>query len=289
MKHSLLVLLLIPAAALAHPSIGLVCNSKGVLFYTDLEQVWRLENGKKTIAVPHVHTHELYIDPADNLYGEDNQYEGEATNRYNHYMWVLRPNGRLDTVVGKRQAYVRHDFSLARDAAGTEYYLKQGDTTHIYRKPAGGAETVMAQGQYSGVRWLHPQPDGSVLFAVRNQVHRIDRGGKESIVMRATATGNPSFKYYGDSTVWGMWQDRAGAVYVAIFSDQAVKKVDRAGRESIAYRSTGPWGPTHGVFDNKGRLWVMECSDKNEVRVVLAGGTAATVAEVVGALGTSKL
>ncbi len=31
----------------------------------------------------------------------------------------------------------------------------------------------------------------------------------------------------------------------------------------------GNWAPIHGVFDNRNRLWLLESSDKNEVRVTL--------------------
>ena len=65
-------------------------------------------------------------------------------------------------------------------------------------------------------------------------------------------------------------QDDSAGVYVAAFSDQVVKKIDRSGNIEEVYKSKGNWAPIHGVFDNTGKLWVMECSDKNEIRVVEA-------------------
>ena len=65
-----LLFCLLPILAYAHPGIGIVKNSKGIIYYSDLQQVWKIENGLKTIAVPGVHSHELYMDSADNLYGE---------------------------------------------------------------------------------------------------------------------------------------------------------------------------------------------------------------------------
>ena len=53
----------------AHPGIGIIKNSKGNIFYTDLKQVWKVTpDGKKTNVISGVHTHELYIDQQDNLY-----------------------------------------------------------------------------------------------------------------------------------------------------------------------------------------------------------------------------
>jgi len=61
----------------AHPSVSIVIDSGGNVYYSDLEQVWRVApDGSKTVAVPHVHTHELFLDPQDNLYGEHLWYEG---------------------------------------------------------------------------------------------------------------------------------------------------------------------------------------------------------------------
>src|SRR5262245_59205077 len=76
------------APALAHPGVGIVINSKGTVFYTDLVQVWRIAtDGNRSVAVPNVHTHELYIDAHDNLYGEHLWYEGPSTNRWGHRVW----------------------------------------------------------------------------------------------------------------------------------------------------------------------------------------------------------
>ncbi|MGZ5221130.1 MAG: hypothetical protein ACXWC7_13670, partial [Chitinophagaceae bacterium] len=42
------------------------------------------------------------------------------------------------------------------------------------------------------------------------------------------------------------------------------------GNMSDIYKSKGNWTPLHGVFDNDNKLWVLESSDKNDVRVKLA-------------------
>ena len=61
----------------AHPGIGIVKDSKGNIYYTDLKNVLKYSSdGKIVIVVPGVHTHELYIDGKDNLYGEHLWYEG---------------------------------------------------------------------------------------------------------------------------------------------------------------------------------------------------------------------
>ena len=69
----LLILLVIvaPGSALCHPPVGIVIDSKGNIFYSDLNHVWKIaRDGTRSIAVENVHTHDLYIDKNDNLYGE---------------------------------------------------------------------------------------------------------------------------------------------------------------------------------------------------------------------------
>lgn len=248
--------LLPPYTTLAHPGIGIVKDSKGNIYYTDLQQVWKISNSTKTIAVPNVHTHELYIDAQDNLYGE-HQYNNAAGDAFYHYMWQLQPNGKLDTVYTTQIAYQQINFSLARDKAGNEYYtrlyIKRPDEAHIYKKDIRGKETVFARGNFKGVKWLHPQNDGSLLFTQHNNVYKVLPNGKIVCLAKNIGSPNPSFPFSGNSiTIWGLWQDAASNTYVAVFSDQAVKKIALDGTVTTVYRSKGDWAPLHGVFDNEG-------------------------------------
>ena len=271
MKRLLALLFLLPFAAAAHPGIGIVADKMGNIYYTDLQNVYRINGGQKSIAVPGVHTHELYLDARDNLYG---QHEITVSDHeFRHYLWRRWPDGKLDTLVSPRRAYSQIDFSLARDRQGNEYYTRQfirtPESAHIYKKSPDGRETIFATGNFKGVRWLHPQDDGSLLFVLHNQVYRVTPNGKTKILASNIAGEKPSFAFSGNSvTVWGIWQDDAKNVYVAAFSDQAVKKIAPDGTITTHYKSTGNWTPLHGVFDHRGRMWLMEGSDRNEVRVV---------------------
>src|SRR5687768_14576067 len=83
----------------AHPGIGIVCDSKGNIFYTDLSQIWKIgADGKKSIAVPGVHSHEISIDAADNIYGEHIWYNGERLNTWGHYVWKLSSTGMVERI-----------------------------------------------------------------------------------------------------------------------------------------------------------------------------------------------
>jgi hypothetical protein len=275
MSKIFFILFLLPSIGLAHPCVGIVKDSKGNIYYTDLIQVWKITKGKKKVVVPGVHTHELYIDLKDNLYGEGGYYD-DKTVKFYHYLWVYRPNGRIDTVIGMREQYIHHDFALSKDKKGNEYYIKRflvphTDTTHLYRKTPHGHETVYATGNFRNVNWLHLQDDGSIFYVSGNSLYRVDTVGNIILVKEGLGNKNPSFKFSGKNImIWGIWQDNSKNVYAAVFSDQAVKKVGVNGVITEIYKSKDNWAPLHGVFDNDNRLWVLECSDNNEVRVSLA-------------------
>ena len=90
------VLLFAAASAFAHPSVSVVIDSKGNVYYSDLTQILRIApDGTRTVAVPHVHSHELYLDASDTLYGENLWYNGETLKTWGNAVWKRTPDGRI--------------------------------------------------------------------------------------------------------------------------------------------------------------------------------------------------
>lgn len=58
------------------------------------------------IAVPNVHSHELALDAAGNLYGEHLWYEGERTDRWSHRIWRRSPDGGVTDVIPAREGFL---------------------------------------------------------------------------------------------------------------------------------------------------------------------------------------
>src|ERR1041385_7341184 len=101
MRKSIFVVLsfLLSEYVNAHPSVSIIMDSKGNVYYSDLKQVWKIDTqGKKNAVVTGVHTHELYLDASDNLYGEHLWYNGEQADTWSHYVWRLSPDGKLDKI-----------------------------------------------------------------------------------------------------------------------------------------------------------------------------------------------
>ncbi len=245
----------------AHPSIGMVIDSKGNVYYSDLERVWKVSNGKKSIMVANVHTHELFIDAGDNIFGEHLWYAGDASKKFYHYYWRLNQNGKLDTITSVTQAYVEDDFSLVLDKEGNQYYCKFDDSLHLFKPNVRGEEVTFAAFDFSSVKFFLPQRSGEIYFTKKNNLYRISKGGKVSLLANSIGTGK--------SMLWGIWQDQNLHVYVAAFGDKVIRKIGKNGKTTEFYRSPKGWAPASGVFDKADQLWILEWSDKNEVRAVL--------------------
>ena len=72
----------------------------------------------------------------------------------------------------------------------------------------------------------------------------------------------------------GMWTDPSGAVYVAVYAGQVVKRVADSGEVEIVARSEGEWSPVGGRIAPDGSMWLLEWSGSNQVRIrqIGAGG-----------------
>ncbi len=259
----LVALFLISSVALAHPGIGIVIDSRGNVFYTDLHHVWRVgPDGRKTIAVANVHTHELVIDAQDNLYGEHLWYEGETIDKWGHYVWRRSPDGRVMKVIPPTEGFLTN-YSFIRDRNGTMYWADR-EHSEIKKRSGSGPVTTLARGRFRDVRWMNVTPDGVVYFVDTRDLMRILPDGSMRTVARDLA---PASLLAGRHVLFGIWFDRAGNVYVADHAHRNVRRVTADGRASVVVESSFPWAPTGGVFAPNGDLWLLEYSVTNQARV----------------------
>ena len=118
----------------AHPPVGIAIDSKGNVFYSDLEHVWKITpNGTQTIAVKDIHTHELFIDEEDNLYGEHEWYEGEATDKWGNYVWCLSKDGVFEKTIQDVEGFLDNN-TLVRDLEGNSYWADKFGNHEILKK-----------------------------------------------------------------------------------------------------------------------------------------------------------
>lgn len=266
------IFLMITASVSAHPGIGIVMDSRGNVFYTDLKQVWKISpEGKKSIAVANVHTHELYLDDEDNLYGEHLWYEGEATNKWGHRVWKLSANGTLTDIIPARGGF-REDYkdcSFVRDRAGNMYWAERGAPIIIRKRTPDGAIADFCKAHdFRDVRWMIASTEGTVYLIDDGDLRCITSDGTVSTLARNLGERSLSQFFMGNQhSIMGLWLDQEANVYVAVYSGRMVKKVDRAGKVTVAARSSVPWSPTGGLVASNGDLWLLENSMTNSVRV----------------------
>ena len=263
---ALLFVLGVSSVAAAHPGIGIVVDRRGNVFYTDLTQVWRISpDGKKTVAVPNVHTHELGLDAKGNLRGEHLWAVGE---RWFQYTWQLSPDGVL-TKSTPRDGFPQ-DSSFVFDGAGNRYWFKVGPPAAMIKEGMDGRAVAMGErATYRAVKWMTASLRGDVYFTDDGDLRQMTPEG-------SVTTLAARVRERADSWVGGVWLDQSARIYVAIWGEKVVKRFDPATKQvSIAARSTPPWAPSGGTFAPSGDLWLLETSETNAVRVrrIMPNGT----------------
>ena len=274
MKKLLLIIswLFVSSISEAHPGIGIVKDREGNIYYTDLAKVWKISlDGNKTIVVSGVHTHELYIDDDDNLYGEHLWYNGESQNTWGHYVWCLKNTGELIKEINPTEGFLSN-YSFARDSSGNMYWVERFTTSKIIKKTKNGEIIKIGEGKFGFIGWLNCTKNGSLYFTENNKLHRLfpeEKSGSYRMETLATNIGSKStdFSMMGRNyDSYGIWTDAAGNVYLAMIDSKKVIRIGADGNTQTILTSNSLWTICSGIFDNNGNMWVLENSVSNEVR-----------------------
>lgn len=248
--------------ASAHPSVGIVINRNGDVFYSDLERVWRVTAaGQKQIVVPNVHTHELSIDSSGAIYGEDSRWLGG--DQYRHRVWKRAADGRVTDVIPWTDGFWR-EYGFARDGREAMYWVRCTAArvcTVRQRERTGQARNFVREGRFSGpINWIVASPDGAVYVIDGPDLRRVSPQGKLETLARISSRAD------GRHQLMGMTLDSSGNIYVAGHADRKVFRVTPAGRVQAVARSAAPWAPTAVALSGRGDLWMLEWAG-NQARV----------------------
>jgi hypothetical protein len=268
---AVLLIAVAPQVASAHPSVSVVMDSRGNVFYSDLNRVWRLTpDGQKSIVVPNVHTHELFIDRQDNLYGEHLWYTA-TTKKWGHRVWKREPNGDITDVVPATEGF-REDYSFVRDTAGTMYFAPNKAPLQIMKRTASGTTTVLSRGPFSDIREMVAGNDGALYVIDSVHLKKVLPDGRIVRLAPFIATRSISRLNVGARhAVMGLWMDGRANVYAANYGSGSVKRVSPTGDVSVIDNSAFPWSPTGGMVAPSGDLYILEVSVVNEVRLKRIG------------------
>jgi hypothetical protein len=256
--------MLLAEAAEAHPGVGIVQDRRGNVFFTDLRQVWRITaDGKLSVWVPGVHTHELCLDAEDNLYGEHVWGTGGG---WRHRVWCKKRDGTLIDVIAPREGLLR-DYSFVRDGAGNMYWADSSEKTSIKKRSPDGTLTTHAAADFRAVQWMTATRDGVLFLMDGGDLRRVAPDGKVStVVTRLSGRKPPPIDVADRNYHMGLWADEGGSVYVAVARERLVLRVGADGDASVVARSGGSWSPSGGMFDRDGNLWLLEYDKANAVR-----------------------
>jgi hypothetical protein len=276
---ALLAVVLLATAwpASAHPGVGIVMDSRGNVFYTDLKQVWRIApDGTKSVAVPDVHTHELYLDSRDVLYGEHLWYNGERADTWGHRVWTRTPDGRVTDAVPARSGFLPdYGYSFVRDRAGAMYWVDR-DHGNVFKRrtPDGRVADVARCADCRDVRWMTVAADETIYFGDYHALRAVTPAGAFRTLAASLVGGVRNLLDWDRHAVMGLWTDRAGNVYAAVAGEGVVKRVAADRRVTIVFESSVGWRPSGGLVAPNGDLWVLEFDVVNRVRatsVTVAG------------------
>lgn len=263
---SILVLLVPGVAARAHPGVGIVADSRGNVFFTDLKQVWKVTpDGKQTVAVPDVHSHELCLDAKDNLYGE-HYWHDATTAKWMRRVWCLKGDGGLTEVLPAREGFLR-DYSFVRDRAGNMYWIDRGEKLALMKRTPDGKNTPHGAAEYRHLEWMTTAPDGTLFLMDGGDLRRVSPDGKvTTIAAKLSADKTPPAGVSDKNYHMGLWTDAEGRVYVAVARERLVLRVGADGKPEVVARSGESWSPSGGAFDRDRNLWLLEYDSANAVR-----------------------
>lgn len=248
----------------AHPSVSIIMDSKGNVYYSDLRQVWKIDiQGKKEAIVKNVHTHELFLDKDDNLYGEHLWYES-STDTWKRYVWKLSVDKKLEKIIPDTKGF-RKDYSFVQDRNGNMYLPEDlGTCQKIIKKQSNGIQIKLGDECLTKIKWMTCTPDGIVYVIDNNDLKKIDNQGHVSLVVDKL-----SEKKQDGSTSYlsGPNVDTNGNVYVSDYDAQQVKKISVDKKIAVFAKTNLPWSPTGSLAAPNGDFWILECSPTNEVRV----------------------
>jgi hypothetical protein len=256
-----------PLLARAHPPISVVMDRSGNVFYSDLKRVWIVSptTGQKSIAVPNVHSHELFLDSAGNLFGEHTWYD-DRTKKWSFRVWKRAANGDITDVIPAKEGF-RTDYSFVRDSTGAMYFATSAPAG-VWRRAQDGKVTLLSRGPFTDIRWMAAAADGTLHLIDDGNLKRVRPGGAvETVAPRLASRSLLRFNVAKHHIVMGLWLDSGNNVYAASYGSGEVKRITPKGDVTVISESALPWGPTGGMVSPAGDLWILETNILNEVRL----------------------
>jgi hypothetical protein len=296
-----ILLTLVASAASAHPTWGIAADAWGQVWFSQLESVWKIDReGHLQLVRPAVsgrHVHELRLDPAGNLIGEEQSYDS-GTQLYHAGIWEVTPAGAQHYLLAPATSPPL-GFGIWSDRAGNRYQVQWNDNQRrnllVFRRAADGRSTRLL-GSDDQAAGYHPSVlynsggfaiagDGTAYFTDRASLYAIDPAGG----VRRLATlceDAPKERCNRPANLRGLALGLGGSLYVADAAGRRVLRREADGRFRPLLASEAGWSP-HGVALSADALFVLEYTDHRDgrpdlvrVRKLVRDGRVTTLAQI---------
>lgn len=265
----LLFILLFPLSTEAHPGIGLVYDGKHTMYYTDLVHIWKMDtnSGEASIFLENIHSHELWLDDNDTLYGEHYWYD-ESVQVFKHYIWMAKPDADFSKISETHVGENDH-FSFVRESLNSSYRLTTGSSKFELIHINNDSTSILAKLDFIDPSWLYLTSDSNVFIVDYPSLHSISL--KDSSITQwsedLSYSSLPFSLQDNHHHIYGVWQDINSNIYVALFGGRKVVRIDSSLNQKTVIKTSFFWSPINGVFDSNNDLWLLEASMRGKVRL----------------------
>jgi len=177
----------------AHPAWGIVVDSQKRIIFTDVGQnaVWRVEtDGRLTRLASGIHSHDLWIDVADDtLYGE-HVYYVETERRFDGYKWRFSRDGTLTRIAEIPER--------VKDAIDRQGLALRSDGLRVVARHRSGETTLLGGDPFAG---LSHNPDSIRGFTIAEDGSVYVADSQYRIVWKIAAGGAPD-PFYRSGYLW---------------------------------------------------------------------------------------
>jgi len=226
-------------------------NRLGELYFADAQRnrIWLINvRGSLIPVLKGKHSHDLWLDPADNVYGEHGYFD-PASQQWRSSRWQLTINEHLTELGTPAEPGTR----LLRDAAGNTFVVESSaQQVRLLRRAPDGQLTLLAGGspgyadglgaaaQFTLIEALALGPDGSLYLRDQTCLRRVTPAG-----VVTTLGGNPlaGIARGPQPRILGIATDAQGNVFVADTEQHALRRIDPAGRVTVRYDTGWFWEP----------------------------------------------
>ncbi len=267
-----LILFMSFSASNAHPSWGMVVDSKGLIYFVDVLHhngtLWRFDPDSRDLRAlikGNFHAHSLQIDDADNLYigtqlWIDGEIMGDGQNCLIRYQ---TKNGHIDTLLYSEDYDVFFGGNVLYDNQESKVYYPHENKLRV--RNLKSRETRLAlDHQFERLCTTTYGPQGELwisdAYANEGSIYSWKEGSELKQIhchVFAKEPEAPVYKERSHSLIYGMTVSPKGNVVYCESAHRAVHEVRSNGRDKILYQSPEHYFPTGIFFANK-KMYVME-------------------------------